>query len=58
MQNNAKYWGKIMETWFKSLSKKQLRTWIKNMSNPLNMFLNSEEDNKSIEIAKRILKGK
>ena len=47
-----------METWFKSLSKKQLRTWIKNMSNPLNMFLNSEEDNKSIEIAKRILKGK
>ena len=47
-----------METWFKSLSKKQLRTWIKNMSNQLNMFLNSEEDNKSIEIAKRILKGK
>ena len=47
-----------MENWFKSLSKKELRAWIKNMSSPFNMFLNSEEDNKSIEIAKRILKAK
>jgi len=58
MQNNAKYWRKIMEAWFKSLSKKELRTWIKNMNDPLNMFLNSEQDNKNIEIAKRILKAK
>jgi hypothetical protein len=47
-----------MEAWFKSLSKKELRTWIKNMSNPLNMFLNSEKDNKNIAIAKTILKRK
>ena len=46
-----------MEDWFKSLSKKELRTWIKNMSNPLNMFLNSEKDNKNIKLAKKILKG-
>ena len=47
-----------MKAWFKSLSKKELRTWIKNMSDPLNMFLNSEKDNKNIKIAKRILKAK
>lgn len=47
-----------METWLKSLSKKELRTWIKNMSDPFNMFLNSDQDNKNIEIAKRILKTK
>jgi hypothetical protein len=47
-----------MEAWLKSLSKKELRTWIKNMSNPFNMFLNSDQDNKNIEIAKRILKAK
>jgi|TARA_A100000172_G_scaffold70277_1_gene50588 hypothetical protein len=47
-----------MEAWFKSLSKKQLRTWVKNMSDPLNMFLNSKQDNKNIEIAKKILKTK
>ena len=46
-----------MEAWFKSLSKKELRTLIKNISNPLNMFLNSEEDNKNIKLAKKILKG-
>ena len=48
----------MMENWFKSLSKKDLKIWIKNMSNPLNMFLNSEKDNKNIEIAKKILKAK
>ena len=47
-----------MKAWFKSLSKKELRTWVKNMSDPLNMFLNSDQDNKNIKIAKRILKAK
>ena len=47
-----------MEAWLKSLSKKELKTWIKNMSDPLNMFLNSKQDNKNIKIAKRILKAK
>jgi len=47
-----------MEDWFKSLSKKELRTWIKNMNDPLNMFLNSKQDNKNIKIAKKILKTK
>ena len=47
-----------MKAWFKSLSKKELRTWIKNMNDSLNMFLNSKQDNKNIEIAKRILKAK
>jgi len=47
-----------MEKWFKSLSKKGLRTWIKMMTSPINMFLNSEEDNKNIETARNILKEK
>ena len=48
----------MMENWFKSLSKKELRTWIKMMTSPVNMFLNSEEDNKNIETARNILKEK
>mgnify|MGYP003149565459 CR=1 FL=1 len=47
-----------MEAWFKSLSKKELRTWIKMMTSPVNMFLNSDEDNKNIEMARNILKEK
>jgi len=47
-----------MKSWFKSLSKKELRTWIRMMTSPINMFLNSAEDNKNIEMAKSILKEK
>ena len=47
-----------MENWFKSLSKKELRAWIKMMSNPINMFLNNDENLKNIEMAKIVLKQK
>ena len=46
-----------MENWFRSLSKRELRTWVKNLDQPMAKFFNSvkEED---IKTAKRILKEK
>lgn len=46
-----------MKEWLKSLSKKELRTWIKNMSSPFSLFLATDEDKKNLQIAKEILKG-
>ena len=45
-----------METWFKTLSERELKTWIKNMNSPFNQFMNSENDNKNILLAKEELK--
>jgi len=47
-----------MENWFQTLSRKELTTWLKNMSNPFNMFLNTDEDLKNLQLAKSILKQK
>ena len=45
-----------METWFKTLSERELKTWIKNMNSPFNQFMNSENDNKNILLAKEELR--
>jgi len=45
-----------MQTWFKTLSNKELKTWIKNMDNPFNQFMNDDNDNKNILLAKEELK--
>jgi hypothetical protein len=47
-----------MQEWFKTLTKKQLATWIRAQSTGINTILNSEEDWKNIELAKEILKEK
>ena len=47
---------KTMQTWFKTLSERELKTWIKNMNSPFNQFMNSENDNKNILLAKEELK--
>ena len=43
-----------MDKWINSLSNKELKTWIKNMDNPLGQFLASNEDIKNLELAKNI----
>tara|TARA_Y100000401_G_C8221783_1_gene173681 strand:- start:24 stop:173 length:150 start_codon:yes stop_codon:yes gene_type:complete len=45
-----------MKEWFNTLSTKELKTWIKMMDSPVNKFLNSDNQNKNILIAKEILK--
>jgi hypothetical protein len=49
-----------MEKWFKTLSIKELSTWIKNFdnSNLLNQFLDNQPTDEDINIAKKILKNK
>ena len=48
-----------MEKWFKTLSIKELSTWIKNVDNStLNMFLDNQPSNEDIMVAKKILKNK
>jgi hypothetical protein len=53
-----------MEKWFKTLSIKELSTWIKNFDNStpinegLNMFLDNQPSNEDIMEAKKILKNK
>lgn len=46
-----------MEDWLKSLSKKELRVWIKHMSSLPILFFATDEDKKNLEIAKQILKN-
>ena len=48
-----------MEKWFKTLSIKELLTWIKNFDNStLNQFLDNQPTSEDIKTAKRILKNK
>ena len=49
-----------MEEWFKTLTIKELSTWIKNFdnSNLLNQFLDNQPTDEDINIAKKILKNK
>jgi len=50
---------KIMDKWFKSLSIKELSTWIKNFDNStLNQFLDNQPTDEDIKTAKKILKNK
>lgn len=44
-----------MENWLKSLSKKELRLWIRHMSSLPILFFATDEDKKNLEIAKQIL---
>ena len=45
-----------MQDWFKTLSNKELKTWVKMMDSPVNKFLYSDNENNNILIAKQILK--
>ena len=45
-----------LKDWFNTLSTKELKIWIKMMDSPVNKFLNSDNQNKNILIAKEILK--
>lgn len=48
-----------MEKWFKTLSIKELSTWVKNFDNStLNQFLDNQPTSEDIKTAKRILKNK
>ena len=47
-----------MEKWLKSLSKKELKTWIKNMSSHTILFFATDEDKQNIQLAKNILNNK
>jgi len=48
-----------MEKWFKTLSIKELSTWVKNFDNStFNMFLDNQPSNQDIMVAKKILKNK
>ena len=48
-----------MENWFKTLSIKELSTWIKNFDNStLNQFLANQPTEDDIRVAKKILKNK
>ena len=44
-----------MEKWLRSLSKKELRTWIKHMSSLPILFFATDEDKQNIQLAKNIL---
>jgi hypothetical protein len=46
-----------MENWLKSLSKKELKLWVKHMSSLPILFFATDEDRKNLQIAKEILKG-
>ena len=48
-----------MESWFKTLTIKELSTWIKNFDNStLNQFLANQPSENDIKAAKKILKNK
>jgi len=48
-----------MEKWFRSLTVKQLSTWLKNFEHStLGMFLNNQPTDEEINLAKIILKEK
>ena len=45
-----------MEKWLKSLSKKELRTWIKNMSSFPILFFATDEEKENLKLARQVLK--
>ena len=48
-----------MEKWFKTLSIRELSTWVKNFDNStLNQFLDNQPTEEDIKTAKKILKNK
>ena len=47
-----------MEKWLKSLSKKELKTWIKHMSSLPILFFATDEEKKNLKLAKNILNNK
>ena len=48
-----------MEKWFKTLSIKELSTWIKNFDNStLNQLLDNQPSEEDLKTAKKILKNK
>mgnify|MGYP003130173808 CR=1 FL=1 len=48
-----------MEKWFKTLSIKELSTWVKNFDNStLNQLLNDQPSEEDLKTAKKILKNK
>ncbi len=47
-----------MEKWLRSLSKKELRTWIKHMSSFPILFFATDEEKENLKIAKNILINK
>jgi|TARA_R110002050_G_C8578846_1_gene483455 hypothetical protein len=47
-----------MEKWLRSLSKKELRTWIKHMSSLPILFFATNEEKENLKIAKNILINK
>ena len=47
-----------MEKWLKSLSKKELRTWIKHMSSLPILFFATDEEKENLKLAKNILNNK
>ena len=50
--------GKKMEKWLKSLSKKELKTWIKHMSSFTILFFATKEEKQNIQLAINILNNK
>ena len=46
-----------MEKWLKSLSKKELKIWIKNMSSFPILFFATDEEKENLKLAKQILRG-
>tara|TARA_R110000824_G_scaffold345236_1_gene531900 strand:+ start:342 stop:485 length:144 start_codon:yes stop_codon:yes gene_type:complete len=47
-----------MEKWLKSLSKKELKTWIKHMSSLPILFFATDEEKENLKLAKNILNNK
>ncbi len=47
-----------MEKWLKSLSKKELRTWIKHLSSLPILFFATDEEKENLKLAKNILNNK
>jgi len=47
-----------MEKWLRSLSKKELRTWIKNMGSLPILFFATDEEKENLKLAKNILNNK
>tara|TARA_R100001126_G_C4728873_1_gene102850 strand:+ start:164 stop:313 length:150 start_codon:yes stop_codon:yes gene_type:complete len=45
-----------MKEWLNTLSNKEIRVWIKNMSSPFSLFLATDQDLNNLKIAKQILK--
>ena len=45
-----------MKKWLMSLSKNELKVWIKNMSSPLILFLATDEDKENLKLARQVLK--